>query len=111
MVARSYFSHDGRNGSSFLGRIRATGYLSGAGEWLAGENLAWGTGSSATPRQIMRSWMASPGHRANILEHGYREIGIGISTGNPMRRNGAGATYGTEFGTVGKRSRASRRTT
>ena len=41
-------------------RIRATGYLSSAGAWRIGENLAWGTGDLATPKLIMAAWMARP---------------------------------------------------
>jgi uncharacterized protein YkwD len=46
-----------------------------------GENLAWGKGRRATPRVIVRSWMASPGHRANLLRPGWTRIGIGARTG------------------------------
>jgi hypothetical protein len=44
--------------------------------------------------------MNSPGHRENILNPAYREIGIGIAVGNPARDDGAGATYATEFGVI-----------
>lgn len=33
-----------------------------------GENLAFGTGPYSTPREIVKDWMKSPGHRANILK-------------------------------------------
>ena len=33
-----------------------------------GENLGFGTGSFSTPRAIVKDWMNSPGHRANILK-------------------------------------------
>ena len=44
--------------------------------------------------------MHSPGHRANILNGGFRDIGIGIATGAPVHLRGAanGATYTTDFG-------------
>ena len=100
MVANSYFAHDGRNGSKPAQRVRATGYLSKGGAWRIGENLAWGTGDLATPRAIMAAWMNSAGHRANILQPQYREIGFGVIAGNPSSRDGAGATFVTEFGVV-----------
>ena len=83
MVEHRYFAHQGRNGSQPAERIRAAGYLSGAGQWRIGENLAWGTGELATPKAIMAAWMASTGHRANILQPAYREIGFGVLAGNP----------------------------
>jgi len=100
LVAGSYFSHTGRDGSDVVDRIEGTGYLRGAAEWTVGENLAWGTGALATPGSIMQAWMNSPGHRENILNPAYREIGVGIALGNPARPDGAGATYATEFGAI-----------
>ena len=46
------------------------------GYWTAGENIAAGY---STPESVMIGWMNSPGHKANILNPGYTEIGIGIS--------------------------------
>jgi len=42
----------------------------------AGENIAMG---QATPEQVMQGWMNSPGHRANILNSSYTQIGVGIA--------------------------------
>ena len=100
LVAGSYFSHTGRDGSDVLDRIERAGYIEKSRPWAVGENLAWGTGALATPRSIMQAWMNSPGHRDNILDPSYREIGIGVATGNPAAADGAGATYATEFGVI-----------
>ena len=97
-----YFAHVGRDGSQPAQRIRASGYLSSGGAWRIGENLAWGSGELATPKKIMAAWMGSPGHRANILQPAYREIGFGVIAGNPSSRGGGGATYVTEFGVVAR---------
>jgi uncharacterized protein YkwD len=101
MVREDYFAHDSRNGQSFVDRIRSAGYLSNAGSWFVGENLAWGSGNRSTPRQIVRAWMNSPGHRANILQRRFREIGVGIVGGAPVRisSSSTAATYATDFGT------------
>jgi uncharacterized protein YkwD len=100
LVAGSYFSHTGRDGSTVTSRLTDVGYITPDGGWHIGENLAWGTGALATPGSIMEAWMNSEGHRDNILNADYREIGIGVVVGNPMSTNGAGATYATDFGTV-----------
>ena len=100
LVAGSYFSHTGRDGSGVLERVERTGYLTRDAGWMLGENLAWGTGGLATPGSIMRAWMNSPGHRDNILNPGYREVGIAVVTGNPAAADGLGATYATEFGAI-----------
>jgi uncharacterized protein YkwD len=95
MVRGKFFSHDSADGSSFVDRIRSTGYLSGASSWSVGENIAYGSGDRSSPRSIGRAWMNSPPHRANILSRSFREIGIGVAYGTPV---GGGATYTTDFG-------------
>jgi uncharacterized protein YkwD len=99
MVRQHFFSHDSLDGTSFLERIRRSGYLDGAASWAVGENIAWGSGRLSTPRSIASAWMHSPGHRANILSRTFRAIGIGIATGTPS--DGSGATYTTDFGRRG----------
>jgi uncharacterized protein YkwD len=102
MARRKYFSHDTLGGGSFLDRIRRTGYLSGAHRWMVGENLAWATADESAPRGVTILWMNSPGHRANILNATFREIGIGIVAGAPVRGvRSAAATYATDFGAKG----------
>lgn len=100
MVAHRYFAHSSRDGKPFSRRIKAAGYMSSANGWLVGENLAWGTGTQGTPEAIVAAWMKSPGHRANILNARFDEIGIGVEARNPDN-GGEGGTYVTEFGTRG----------
>lgn len=97
MVARTYFAHDSLSGTDFVARIKRTGYTRGKA-WRLGENLGWGGGTSSTPASIVQAWMASPGHRVNVLGS-YREIGVGIVPGAPVAGRDDAATYATEFGT------------
>jgi uncharacterized protein YkwD len=46
-----------------------------------GENIAWGAGSRGSARAVVRMWMRSPGHRANLLRPGWRRVGIGVTAG------------------------------
>ena len=98
MARKNFFSHISPNGGTPTDRIRRGGYLRGARAWAIGENLAWGSGSYATPLGTVRSWMNSPGHRANILRRDYRAIGIGIALGAPAARDAGAATYTPHFG-------------
>ena len=100
MVGARFFDHTTPGGSTMVDRIRRTGYTSGARGWSIGENIAWGSGRLSTAAQIHRSWMNSPGHRANILQRSFREIGIGIEAGVPVRLSAStsGGTYTTDFG-------------
>lgn len=52
------------------------------------ENIAWGSGSLGSARNIFRAWIGSPGHRANILGR-FEEIGIGLRVGNLEGNRGA----------------------
>ena len=96
MVRKRYFAHNSRAGRDFKDRIVRTGYTRGSAAIL-GENLAWGSHNLATPRSIVRGWMRSPGHRANILQPKFRHVGIGVVRAAPTSANNA-ATYAAEFG-------------
>ena len=96
MVHRRYFDHTAPGGVSMVTRVQRTGYIAAARSWALGENIAWGSGSLSTPARIVRAWMHSSGHRANILDRGFHEIGVGIAVGTP--ENLDGATYTTDFG-------------
>lgn len=72
MATHNYFSHTGLDGSSPGDRITEAGYV-----WNAyGENIAAGY---ATPEEAMEAWMNSSGHRANILNATFCDIGVGYA--------------------------------
>ncbi|CAN1212090.1 SCP domain-containing protein [Tumidithrix helvetica PCC 7403] len=72
MAINNYFSHTGLNGSSMVSRVKATGYTYSA----VGENIAAGR---PTPSATIQQWMNSSGHRANILNPKFNEIGFGYA--------------------------------
>jgi uncharacterized protein YkwD len=103
MVRHDYFEHVSPQGQTPVDRIRSTGYIARAKAGFAvGENIAWGTESLATPQEIVASWMASAGHRANILDPVYRETGVGMVAGLPasMGEGEPGAMYTQDFGAL-----------
>ena len=107
MVRESFFAHRPPAGLGLAGRLARAGYLSHvATDWLVGENIGWATGTAATPRQLVAAWMASPGHRRNILEPAFRDVGIGMASGTPAS-GPDGLTVTTDFGT--RHIRAARR--
>ncbi|MEC4986807.1 MAG: CAP domain-containing protein [Oscillatoria sp. PMC 1068.18] len=73
MVRNRFFSHTGSNGSSLGDRVKATGYSYS----YIGENISAGR---STPTEAIQGWMNSSGHRANILNREYTEIGFGYVT-------------------------------
>jgi len=100
MARLGYFSHNSANGRSFSQRVatyyRARGYR----RWTAGENLAYGTpdmGAALT----LKLWLASPPHRANLLDPHWRELGLSAvhATSAPGVYHGLPATIVTaDFG-------------
>src|SRR3954467_9305041 len=99
MVTQNFFAHEPPAGSTLTSRLTAAGYIKPDGDWFVGENLAWGQGNLATARSIAIAWMNSEGHRHNILEPDFTEVGIGIVPGTPGDPSW-GATYTTDFGNV-----------
>ncbi|MEV0445659.1 sigma-70 family RNA polymerase sigma factor [Streptomyces spectabilis] len=75
MRARDYFDHASPDGTDPGQRITAAGY-----KWSTyGENIARGQRTAAS---VMDSWMNSEGHRANILNCSFKELGVGIEQGD-----------------------------
>lgn len=86
MLDADIFSHTGNNNSTATERMRAAGYVF-SGSWTSGENIAWGgtTGSSINLTSYAVSQheglFKSPGHRVNILNGNFRELGVGQKQG------------------------------
>lgn len=95
MIQRDYFSHTTK-GTNRVGcdRVKNSGYRFR----YCAENIAWGQREKGEPDNIMRSWMESSGHRRNILNGRYREVGIGTATGTFRGQRGV-TTYTVDFGT------------
>lgn len=71
-AAHRKMSHTGSDGSDAGDRLARVGY-----SWRAyGENVAW---NQPTPAAVMDAWMNSSGHRANILNCTFTEIGVGVA--------------------------------
>ncbi|MGI5165290.1 CAP domain-containing protein [Spirillospora sp. CA-253888] len=75
MAEHKYLDHTSRNGDSPWKRMEDAGYTGGGGA----ENIAQGY---ATPAAVVKGWMESPGHRANILNCKLRAIGVGMAKGS-----------------------------
>jgi uncharacterized protein YkwD len=100
MARKGYFSHNSANGGSFSQRLAyyypARSYRS----WSVGENLLWGSPGIGAVRAL-KLWLASPPHRANLLNPRWREVGLSAvhSTSAPGVYHNAPATIVTaDFG-------------
>jgi uncharacterized protein YkwD len=93
MLKRKYFEHERVPGGPKLkarltkARYKGTTYA---------ENIGYGSNYNAT--LMVRAWMNSPPHRANILHPRLRFGGVGISVGIPQTPTRPGSTYTMDFG-------------
>lgn len=75
MFTRKYFAHVSETGEGPAELAAASHY-----EYIVvGENLA--LGNFADDSELVKAWMDSPGHRANIMNKNYRDIGIAVGRG------------------------------
>jgi serralysin len=70
MAVADYFSHTGKDGSAPWDRAKRVGYAANS----MGENIAAG---QTTPQSVVQGWIDSPGHRENMLNRSYTELGVG----------------------------------
>lgn len=84
MIAKRYFSHTSPTYGSPFTMMKNFGI----NYRTAGENIAYG---QSTPAQVMNSWMGSSGHRQNILNPSFTQIGVGVG------KNSAGQLYWTQM--------------
>jgi uncharacterized YkwD family protein/spore coat assembly protein SafA len=83
MIDNNYFSHTSPVYGSPFDMIKSFGLTYRA----AGENIAMGQRSA---KEVMQGWMNSSGHRANILNESFNEIGVGVA------QNSSGQYYWTQ---------------
>lgn len=92
MFAKHYFEHVSPDGIDPFSWVDREGY----DYTVIGENLATGYGTATS---VVDGWMDSPGHRENILERDFRDVGIAIAAGSPQPPYGGPlvvAVYGAQ---------------
>ena len=99
MLETDIFDHTGINGSTPTERMIAAGYEFVA-PWSSGENISWnGTTSKLNPvtatKNMHEGLFKSPGHRKNLMNGKYAEVGIGLRQGQYTD----GKTYNALMGT------------
>jgi hypothetical protein len=85
MLDHDTFSHTGVDGSSPHQRMTDAGYVF-SGSWSSGENISWGgTSGAVEPVSFTQArhdaLFISPGHRVNLMNNTFNEIGVGIEEG------------------------------
>jgi uncharacterized protein YkwD len=75
MAKRSYFEHEGSDGSAPRDRVRRAGYSF----VLTGENIAFGP---ETVAEVVGGWLGSAGHCANLMNPHFRHMGVAVAQGS-----------------------------
>lgn len=91
MAQKDYWSHNSPDGRTPWSFITTAGYHYQA----AGENLAYGFSNAG---DAVDGWMNSPGHRANILNANYKDVGFGVAQSPNYQGNGPETIVVAEYG-------------
>jgi uncharacterized protein YkwD len=81
-AARAHSRAMARNGSFTHGNWYRRLRRFGVKGRMLGETIAWGVGTDGTAPAIVATWLASPPHRATMLDRGFRRLGVGIAVGS-----------------------------
>lgn len=77
MGSRGFFDHNSADGTPFWRRIERFYGGRGFRSWSVGENIFWQSPKTIAAVSVVRSWLASPGHRANLLSRDWLDVGVG----------------------------------
>ena len=75
MAQQGYFAHESAGGGAFWKRIQGFYTSSPWHYWSVGENLLWSS-PDVSPEHALEMWLASPEHKANLMNPRWREIGV-----------------------------------
>ena len=72
-----FFDHNSPDGTPFWRRVERFYGDGGFRYWEVGENIFWQSPATLAALAVVRGWLASPPHRANLLSRTWREVGVG----------------------------------
>ncbi|MBA2375129.1 MAG: CAP domain-containing protein [Actinomycetota bacterium] len=105
MIEHDYFAHETPEDVDAFERMERAGYTldDGYSSIKTGENLAWRTQSGPEPELsdaelVVEGWLESEGHRRNLLDPEFREVGIGAATGEYKDYEQPATMYTVNFG-------------
>jgi uncharacterized protein YkwD len=78
MARFGFFDHSSPDGTPFWRRIERFYGDRGFSYWEVGENIFWQSPAAPAALPVVREWLASPPHRANLLARKWREVGVGV---------------------------------
>jgi uncharacterized protein YkwD len=118
MVEHHYLAHEQPGRPRLRDRVATARYFDGAWSGLYSENVGAAPAGAASAAELVRAWMGSPSHRANVLDGRFRHIGVGIAFADPdpaFYADHPSVVFTTDFGMrienapAGRRRRCRRR--
>lgn len=100
MMSRGFYAHETPEGVTPAARVSNAGYdfvTTGENNNMINKSYS-GEPDRDELKDAVKSWMESPGHRDNMLNPAFREVGIGLSTGSYAGEPGTTTMYVVEFG-------------
>lgn len=100
MARDGYFEHTSADGSAFWKRLERYYPHKPTGTWSVGENILFASAPLGSTEAV-KLWMASPGHRENILDPTWRQIGVASvaeTSSMPVFGGGPVVVITTDFG-------------
>ncbi len=100
MLRWNYFADVRPSGQTPFSLVLVSSYRAHAASISVGQNIAWASGTYATPEHVVADWMASPPHRQIMLSGAFRDAGVAVSSALPsvLHAGHRGALYAVEFG-------------
>ncbi len=100
MISDDYFGDVRPTGQTPMSLIAVSRYRRHTAHISVGQNIAWASALDSTPASIVAAWMASPPHRAIMLDAQYRDAGAAVAAQLPsvLGAGSTGAIYAIEFG-------------
>ena len=98
MLKKYYFAHNSPDGKTSGERLKDLGY-----DWrTTAENIAWGSGSYSKPESRFKAWLKSEGHKKNILDNNFEQVGVGVVKGKHKKGSEETSFYTVDFGSKKK---------
>lgn len=93
MLKKHYFAHNSANGKTSGKRLKDLGYDSRATD----ENIAWDSDGYSKPKSRFEDWMKSEGHKQNLLDKHFEQVGVGVVKGKPKKGSEEQTAYTVDF--------------
>lgn len=80
-----FLRHTDRRGRDLRERLLASSWPRAGKTFTASETVSWGRADGRTPAALLKTLTANAGNRSRLLRGTYRDLGVGLATGIPVK--------------------------